>query len=72
MCIWPLSYRSEKNHFVCLPDFEIFDNDCFMLSFEVTLFRENMKRTTYNERGKLHLLIQMVEVCTDVKDTTSG
>lgn len=43
-----------------------------MLSFEVTLFRENMKRTTYNERGKLHLLIQMVEVCTDVKDTTSG
>lgn len=62
MCIWPLNYGSEKNCFVCLPGFEIFDNDCFMLSFEVTLFREKMKRTACIERGRLDLLIQIAQM----------
>lgn len=69
-----LCLRRERKIYFCLStDLEVLDSDCFMVSLEVRLVREKMKRRTASvERGKLDLQIQIAKGCRDVKDNTSG
>lgn len=59
----PCLRRERKIYFCLSTELEVLDSDCFMVSLEVTLVREKMKRRTASVgRGRLDLQIQIASL----------